>query len=1175
MNYRFLPLMRIACAVAFAFSTIFVDAQVLDGLTQNASKTPTLAYSLRKLKAAYTGPAVRVRNAAGAELRDVYFDSNGLVSLNSPISAAGGGAATATTLTTWIGSGTCFITTWYDQSGNGRNATNPAAVQTVNGALTTNGTTVTLGTAAGTAAVYSFTTSAATSNATLTVATAPGTSVVGMAISGTGIPVGTFATVSGTTISLTNAVNVSSGSTFYAYGTTNSYQPGNMLVDNQGKLIGIIKDVDADKVTMTLTSAAPTNTTYLAGGTWGLATQPTLVLDGVIETIPGTAMPAMRMYNGYNSNTRFNIPNFDNDGGAGVQNLQNMKGINIFAIMRMDGNFTGPGVTSGQSLFATTSPNSGTAGKLSMQFLTSSTLKQALRGYVGATVITGVSYGPVIKTSQAVRYSINNTSGKALMSSSVSGTPAAGTAVTPAFDNTQIQIFGHSGQKNRLFEGLASEMIFYGTTTTTDWDETDAVALYNDEKSYIGFPTVTSPTVTNVAATSATIGANVTAAGATTVTARGTYYDTNTFPTANGATTAGTTGTFTRDITGLTTNTKYYYRGYATNTAGTNYSVDGSFTTLPAAPTIATASAVTASGFTANWTAPTQGAETFTYTVEYGTASDLAGATAIGGITSGNLNNLITGLTASTNYYYRVKAVNTQGAGAWSAIQSVTTAAPTVISSDVNVSDLSLATSSVVSVENGGRLSLNQPTNVYSMALDSISNLNVNNNAVTVGALTLKAGKTNSFSAKIDETITATSVRFLKTIDDKKWYFMSFPCTITVADIKLSNGNSIGTLGASGEWFIKEYNGSQRAISGTTLNNWSHISSATLTANKGYIFGMADGMGTKEIAFPLSTDVLIKEVEKGISVTAYTGAAGGNNYGWNLIGQPYLSRYTGSGANINFMTFSDGISEYTQYSKFSATLPLPSINPFAAYFVQVGVSSPISFALTSRQGVQAMVDTPQSDIVELNVSNATGSDVTTFIMDNDQSVTYQIGQDLEKWLTLDTFKPQVYSVMNGVNYAYNSLPMSNVQNLSIGIYSKVAVSTTIKANGTQAPNLEKLMLVDKVTGVVTDLLNSNYTFTATVGTINNRFTISAQRIPTESELIISKLNEPVVSMINGKLSIANIMPTSTIRVFDALGRIVVNKIANSNLLEIDMLPKGMYSVQLQLGNRYITKKVIN
>lgn len=102
----------------------------------------------------------------------------------------------------------------------------------------------------------------------------------------------------------------------------------------------------------------------------------------------------------------------------------------------------------------------------------------------------------------------------------------------------------------------------------------------------IAVPTITTPTSASLSYTTAVLGANITSDGGGVITARGTCFATTASPITNctpeGAT---STGVFTQVRTGLPAGTLIYYRGYATNPAGTSYSADGTFTTLaPAAP---------------------------------------------------------------------------------------------------------------------------------------------------------------------------------------------------------------------------------------------------------------------------------------------------------------------------------------------------------------------------------------------------------------------------------------------------------------------------------------------------------------------------------------------------------------------------------------------------------------
>jgi hypothetical protein len=179
--------------------------------------------------------------------------------------------------------------------------------------------------------------------------------------------------------------------------------------------------------------------------------------------------------------------------------------------------------------------------------------------------------------------------------------------------------------------------------------------------------------VTSIATTTVTLNGNVTAAGGFAINTRGFEYSTNSGMTgsATKSTAATTTGTYSENLTGLVANTVYYYRGYAVNDCSPNktgYTATSSypiFTTLHNAPTVGTGSGAAATSFTANWTAPTGGAAAFTYEIQVD--NDIAFGSVdftASGITG--VSTSATGLSSSTTYYYRVRAVNAGGNSAWS-----------------------------------------------------------------------------------------------------------------------------------------------------------------------------------------------------------------------------------------------------------------------------------------------------------------------------------------------------------------------------------------------------------------------------------------------------------------------------------------------------------------------------
>ena len=81
------------------------------------------------------------------------------------------------------------------------------------------------------------------------------------------------------------------------------------------------------------------------------------------------------------------------------------------------------------------------------------------------------------------------------------------------------------------------------------------------------------------------------------------YSSTNNFTNGLGTKVSGSGGAaFTASLTGLSTNTTYYYKSYATDGTGTFYGTQSSFKTANIdAPTATAATNVTATSFTANW----------------------------------------------------------------------------------------------------------------------------------------------------------------------------------------------------------------------------------------------------------------------------------------------------------------------------------------------------------------------------------------------------------------------------------------------------------------------------------------------------------------------------------------------------------------------------------------------
>ncbi|NPD48002.1 MULTISPECIES: LamG-like jellyroll fold domain-containing protein [unclassified Lentimicrobium] len=154
----------------------------------------------------------------------------------------------------------------------------------------------------------------------------------------------------------------------------------------------------------------------------------------------------------------------------------------------------------------------------------------------------------------------------------------------PLLDNTQLEADDYkllsssssSGPFTSVSSGISvsgDDITFENVTPTNGYYYT--IGRDNDPA------TVTTSSISNITPTTATGGGNVTADGGSTITARGVCWNTTGSPTTSDPkTTNGSgTGTFTSSITGLSPNTTYYVRAYATNSEGPAYGSEISFTT--------------------------------------------------------------------------------------------------------------------------------------------------------------------------------------------------------------------------------------------------------------------------------------------------------------------------------------------------------------------------------------------------------------------------------------------------------------------------------------------------------------------------------------------------------------------------------------------------------------------
>jgi trimeric autotransporter adhesin len=162
------------------------------------------------------------------------------------------------------------------------------------------------------------------------------------------------------------------------------------------------------------------------------------------------------------------------------------------------------------------------------------------------------------------------------------------TSTAPTISNNFTSDGTSTGTFTSSVTGLTLGTTYYLRAYATNANGT----AYGNEVSFTtisaSVPTLSTTSASSITSSGASSGGNISADGGASVTARGVCWSTSAGPTtSNSKTIDGTgTGSFTSSITGLTAGNLYYVRAYATNTAGTGYGNEISFTALKNTQTI-------------------------------------------------------------------------------------------------------------------------------------------------------------------------------------------------------------------------------------------------------------------------------------------------------------------------------------------------------------------------------------------------------------------------------------------------------------------------------------------------------------------------------------------------------------------------------------------------------------
>jgi len=243
------------------------------------------------------------------------------------------------------------------------------------------------------------------------------------------------------------------------------------------------------------------------------------------------------------------------------------------------------------------------------------------------------------------------------------------TSLTPTISNSKTSDGTGTGSFTSSLTGLAANTTYYVRAYATNSVGTSYGSQLNFTTTAISLPTITTTFISSITTTTASSGGTINSDGGATVTARGVCWSTNSNPTISNINTSDGTGvgTFTSSISGLTANTTYYVRAYATNSVGTSYGSQLSFSssaiTLPTLTTTDISSITTISANGGGNITSDGGATIIARGICWNTSSTptISNSKSSVGTGIGTFTSPLPGLITNTTYYVRAFATNSLG----------------------------------------------------------------------------------------------------------------------------------------------------------------------------------------------------------------------------------------------------------------------------------------------------------------------------------------------------------------------------------------------------------------------------------------------------------------------------------------------------------------------------------
>lgn len=279
--------------------------------------------------------------------------------------------------------------------------------------------------------------------------------------------------------------------------------------------------------------------------------------------------------------------------------------------------------------------------------------------------------------------------------------------------------------------------------------------------------------------------------------------------------------------------------------------------------------------------------------------------------------------------------------------------------------------------------------------------------------------------------------------------------------------------------------------------------------------------------------------------------------GFHLVGNPFTHDIYMNNAFNTDATLADGYYVLSSTGAWSAKLGSDeAIKPCQG--VLINASTEGTLTINKKVGPAAQTRSrANNEFLTISVVNKNYEDVTY--------VSFDEITPLEKVNHQNKDIPMVYIPMGGAIYAIAAME-DDVKEIPVAFEAKTMGQYTISVKSENC-EFESMYLVDRKTGVETDLLLEDYTFLATTTDNSERFTIKLNDNNSD--------NEDFIFINNGEIIINKIEGKGVLQIFDVMGRYISHsEVSGSANISTEAFTSGVYIIRMTDDNGIKTQKVV-